>query len=126
MRTGESTAKSSRVNEGVALDGIQPTSARRSAIRLDGALDIDIFSCLFGQNDFNSLNVSSVTPINVDNLTLQLCNHPDREQVNYILNGFSNGFRLGFHPESVNLNPAKANCPSALQHPSNILPKKSR
>ena len=81
MRTGESTAKSSRVNEGVALDGSQPTSARQSAIRLDGALDINIFSCLVGQNDFNSPNVSSVIPINVDNLTLQLCNHPDHEQV---------------------------------------------
>ncbi len=64
--------------------------------------------------------MSSVTPINVDNLSLQLCNHPDRQQVDYILKGFRNGFWLGFHPEFTTLKPAKANCPSALQ-PSSVI-----
>jgi hypothetical protein len=35
-------------------------------------------------------------------------------------NAFRNAFRLGFHPEFTTLKPAKANCPSALQHSSVI------
>ena len=41
--------------------------------------------------------------------------HPDRRLVNYVLDGISNGFRVGFSP-SHKLKSAKNNKPSALQH----------
>ena len=119
-RTAESTAQNSRVNEGVVLDTNQAVGDRRNAIRRDGVVNNNIFSCLVVQNNFNLPDVSSVTPINVDNLTLQLCNHPDRHKVDYVLSGLRHGFRLGFHPESTHLKSAKANCPSALKQPSII------
>ena len=119
-RTAESTAQNSRVNEGVVLATNQAVGDRRNAIRRDGVVNNNIFSCLVVQNNFNLPDVSSVTPINVDNLTLQLCNHPDRQKVDYVLSGLRHGFRLGFHPESTHLKSAKANCPSALKQPSII------
>ena len=69
---------------------------------------------------FNIPSISSVSPLKVDYLTLQLCCHPDRQKVDYVLNGFRYGFRLGFHAEITTLKSAKANCPSAVQHPSVI------
>ena len=41
------------------------------------------------------------SPINVGNLELQLSGHPDRIKVNYVVSGFREGFRIGFHPLSV-------------------------
>ena len=70
---------------------------------------------------FNIPSVSSVSPIKIDNLTLQLCCHPDRQKIDYVLNGFRYGFRFEFHPEITTLKSAKANCPSAVQHPSVII-----
>ena len=61
-------------------------------------------------------DVSVVSPINVDKLALQLCNHPDRNKVEYVLSGFRYGFRLGFNPDAVSLKSAKANYPSAFEH----------
>ena len=61
----------------------------------------------------------SFSPIKIDNLTLQLCAHPDRQKVDYVLNGIHSGFRLGFHHDSCKLT-ASTNCPSAQQHPSVI------
>ena len=69
---------------------------------------------------FNIPSISSVSPVKIDNLTLQLCCHPERQKVNYVLNGFRYGSRLGFHAEITTLKSAKANCPSAVQHPSVI------
>ena len=62
----------------------------------------------------------SISPIKIDNLTLQLCAHPDRQKVDYVLNGIRSGFHLGFHPDSCKLTSATTNCPSAQQHPSVI------
>ena len=50
-----------------------------------------------------------------------MCCHPDRQKVDYVLNGFRYGFRVGFHPEITTLKSAKANRPSAVQHPSVII-----
>ena len=75
---------------------------------------------LLVQNNFELPDISSVTPINVDNLSVQLFGQPDRHKVEYVLTGFREGFRLGFHPESMKLKSAKANCPSSQKHPSVI------
>ena len=53
-------------------------------------------------------------------LKLIIC-HLDRQKVDYVLNGFPYGFRLGFHPKITTLKSAKANCRSAVQHPSVII-----
>ena len=47
----------------------------------------------------------------------QLAVHPDQSAVFYVVNGFRHNFRLGFH-SSLRLKSAKANKPSARQHPS--------
>ena len=99
--------KNSLRNEGVVLSKIQPAGARQNVIR-DGVIKSNIFSsgCLL--NDvFTFPCVSSVTLINVDNFSVQLCGYPDRAEVNYVLSGLRYGFRLGIHPESTEPKPAK-------------------
>ena len=59
-----------------------------------------------------------MTAVGHRKLALQLCNHPDRNEVQYVLNGFRYGFQLGFNPDAVSLKSTKANCPSAFEHPS--------
>lgn len=56
-----------------------------------------------------------MTPLQADQFALELQHHPDRQLVNYVLDGISNGFRVGFSP-SHKLKFAKNNKPSALQH----------
>ena len=56
------------------------------------------------------------SPINVGNLELQLSGHPDRVKVNYVVSGFQEGIRIGFHPLSVKLKSASNNCPSSRDH----------
>ena len=112
--------KRSGANEGEVL-GWSQDDVRQNAISGDGANDNDLFSCLLLQKPFNIPSVSSVSPIKIDNLILQLCCHPDRQKIDYVLNGFCYGFRLEFHPEITTLKSAKANCPSAVQHPSVII-----
>jgi len=56
-----------------------------------------------------------VTPLQVDQFALELQHHPDLQLVNYVLDGISNGFRVGFSL-SHKLKSAKKNKPSALQH----------
>ena len=56
------------------------------------------------------------SPINVDTLELQLLGHPDRSNVDYVLSGFREGFRIGFHPNCVKLKSASSNCPSSRDH----------
>ena len=117
--TAESSARSSRANEGVVLETNQAVGNTQASISRDGvngANKTNIFSCLLVQNNFEFPDISSVTPINVDNLSVQLCGH----KVEYVLTGFRVGFRLGFHPESMKLKSAKANCPSSLKHLSVI------
>lgn len=59
--------------------------------------------------------VSSVTPLQADQFALELQHHPDHQLVNYVLDGISNGFRVGFSP-SHKLKSATNNKPSAQQH----------
>ena len=94
--TAESSARNSRTNECVVLETNQAVGDTQAAISRDGvdsANKINIFSCLLVQNNFELPDISSVTPINVDNLSVQLCGHPDRHKVEYVLTGFREGFR---------------------------------
>ena len=78
------------------------------------SITIPVFS--FSLSFLGSLPpVSSVTPLQADQFALELQHHPDRQLVNYVLDGISNGFRVGFSP-SHKLKSAKSNKPSALQH----------
>ncbi len=51
---------------------------------------------------------------------MHLLGHPDRCQVNYVLSGFRQGFRIGFQPNVKKLKSASSNCPSAFEQ-SNII-----
>ena len=98
-----SSARNSFANEGVVRETSQAVGDTQTAISRDGENSTKIFSCLSMQNTFKLPDVSSVTPINVDNLSVQLGGHPDRQKVDYVLNGLRNGFRLGFNPDSTKL-----------------------
>lgn len=56
-----------------------------------------------------------MTPLQADQFALELQHHPDRQLVNYVLDGISNGFRVGFSPLHK-LKSATNNKPSAQQH----------
>ena len=56
-----------------------------------------------------------MTSLQADQFALELQHHPDRQLVNYVLDGISNGFRVGFSP-SHKLKSATNNKPSAQQH----------
>ena len=60
-----------------------------------------------------------VSPLSVAEFSRELAGHPDQTAVSYVLDGLSNGFRLGFHP-TRRLKSAKRNKPSAWQHASVI------
>ena len=62
------------------------------------------------------VNSLANSPINVDNLAMQLFSHPDKVKVNYVIVGLREGFHIGFHSNSVRLKSASSNCPSALEH----------
>ena len=61
--------------------------------------------------------VSAVTPLQADQFAWELRCHPDRQKVNFVVDGIRHGFPLGFSP-SQKLKSAKYNKPSAAQHPS--------
>ena len=61
--------------------------------------------------------VSAVTPLQADQFVWELRCHPDRQKVNFVVDGICHGFQLGFSP-SQKLKSAKYNKPSAAQHPS--------
>ena len=56
-----------------------------------------------------------MTPPQADKFALELQHHPDRQLVNYVLDGISNGFRVVFSP-SHQLKSANNHKPSALPH----------
>ena len=60
--------------------------------------------------------VSVVSPLNVSQFNLDLAEHPNRQAVNYVLEGLEHGFHLGFQP-ARRLRAAKRNKPSAIQNP---------
>ena len=61
--------------------------------------------------------VSAVTPLQANQFAWELRCHPDRQKVNFVVDGIHHGFQLGF-PPSQKLKSAKYNKPSAAQHPS--------
>ena len=63
--------------------------------------------------------VSAVTPLVVEQFAWELRFHPQRPQVDFVLDGIRHGFKLGFSP-SQKLKSAKKNKPSATQHASVI------
>ena len=63
--------------------------------------------------------VSAVTPLVAEQFAWELRFHPQRPQVDFVLDGIRHGFKLGFSP-SQKLKSAKKNKPSATQHASVI------
>lgn len=59
------------------------------------------------------------TPLNIGAWSQCLKYHPDRQFAEYILRGISEGFKLGFNPDSK-LRAASRNMPSAEEHPEVI------
>ena len=59
--------------------------------------------------------VTAVSPLHFEEFSRELANHPNQQQVSYVLRGIQFGFRLGFHP-SHKLKPAKKNKPFAVLH----------
>ena len=64
--------------------------------------------------------VEFVSPLIVSKFQIELCNHPDRAAVSYVLEGLKHGFRLGFSPSSWVLKSSCTNMRSAIQQPSVI------
>lgn len=60
--------------------------------------------------------VHSVTPLLADRFAFELRNHPDRDKVDFVVNGIREGFKLGFLQSP--LRPAKRNKKSAEEHPA--------
>lgn len=59
--------------------------------------------------------VSAVTPLQSEQFAWELRRHPNRQLVQFVLEGIRHGFKLGFcHTQP--LKPAKKNKPSAVQH----------
>lgn len=63
--------------------------------------------------------VSVVSPLQVDQFTWKLRDHPNRQFVAFVLDGIRNGFYLGFR-QSQNLKSATKNGSSAYEHPAII------
>ena len=61
----------------------------------------------------------SISPIKLQNFEMLLASHPDRQKVNYVVNGLRFGFTLGFQPQSCKLKSVTSN-PSAYEHPTVI------
>ena len=87
-----SSARNSFVNEGVVRETSKAVGDTQITISRDGENSTDIFSYLSMQNKFKLPDVSSFTPINVDNLSVQLGGHPDPKKVDYVLKSLRNGF----------------------------------
>ena len=63
--------------------------------------------------------ISAVTPLVAEQFAWELRFHPQRPQVDFVLDGIRHGFKLGFSP-SQKLKSAKKNKPSVDQHASVI------
>ncbi|XP_031562499.1 uncharacterized protein LOC116298251 [Actinia tenebrosa] len=61
--------------------------------------------------------VSRVSPLNADLFTWELRDHPDRQRVNFIINGIRHGFKVGFN-QIPSLLSARRNKKSAVDHPA--------
>ena len=60
------------------------------------------------------------TPLVVREWQSQLSHHPDREYVQYIIDGISSGFRIGFDYTHHTCRSAQRNTLSATQHPEEV------
>ena len=60
------------------------------------------------------------SPIHVECLTFHLRAHPDREFVSYILQGLTQGFRIGYSYHGARPRPSQGNLPSSLANPAAI------
>lgn len=63
--------------------------------------------------------VSAVTPLLAEQFAWEFRLHPQRSQLEFVLDGIRHGFKLGFCPYQK-LKSAKRNKPSATQHASVI------
>ena len=68
--------------------------------------------CLLFPNLVRLLPVSAVTPLLAELFMWELQFHPNRQKVNFVLEGLRHGFHLGFSP-SQKLKSAKKNKPPA-------------
>lgn len=57
------------------------------------------------------------TPLDIAEWRSQLCWHPDREFCQYLIDGLTDGFRIGFNYTSHRCQAAKRNMLSAVQNP---------
>ena len=64
--------------------------------------------------------VSRVSPLQLDQVQMELHHHPDKSAVAYVLSGIRDGFRVGFDPSLVSLKSASSNMHSSSEHPSVI------
>ena len=87
-----SSARNSFVNEGVVRETSKAVGDTQITISRDGENSTNIFSYLSMQNTFKLPDVSSFTPIIVDNMSVQLGGHPDPIKVDYVLKSLRNGF----------------------------------
>ena len=64
--------------------------------------------------------VAQVSPLRLAQFQLELCHHPDRSAVAFVISGIQEGFRIGFKASSVSLKSASSNMRFSLEHPSVI------
>ena len=85
------------------------------------AMGLVIYLCMLLRFSFPAPlpPVSAVTPLVAEQFAWELRFHPQRPQVDFVLDGIRHGFKLGFSP-SQKLKSAKKNKPSATQHASVI------
>ena len=98
--------------------GVQPRDPKTNFPFLDSSssLSSSFFLLNSVKLNFSPRGCLANSPINVGTLELQLLAHPDRSTVDYVLSGFREGFRIGFHPNCVKLKSASSNCPSSRDH----------
>ena len=61
-----------------------------------------------------------MSPLVLSKFQFELCNHPDKSAVAYVLSGLQDGFRVGFAPSSFNLKSSPDNMFSSHLHPDVI------
>ena len=84
------------------------------------AMGLVIYLCMLCVSFLAALpSVSAVTPLVGEQFAWELRFHPQRPQVDFVLDGIRHEFKLGFLP-SQKLKSAKKNKPSVAQHASVI------
>ena len=99
----------------------QPADDSRDELERDRVVNKHVFSCVNVARTFNLPDVSVVSPINVAKLALQLCNHPGRSKVEYILNGCVMGSGWDFTPIPSLLSQLKRTALRLLSTPLSLI-----